>query len=184
MGAGFLPVAFYKGKLMLLFGKERDRPNETARGWADFGGGTEVGETLFDNAAREGAEELSGLLGGVKEIKKLMKTKKKFVINYDTYRTYIILIDYDDKLPHYFNTQSKFLEEYFNDKILFKTTMYEKEEIKWFSTDELIKKKKKFRHFYQNIVDLIIKNKKNIISKFKKKTVKRKMKNNKRTRKH
>ena len=39
MGAGFLPVAFHKGKLMLLFGKERDRPNETARGWADFGGG-------------------------------------------------------------------------------------------------------------------------------------------------
>ena len=113
-----------------------------------------------------------------------MKTKKKFVINYDTYRTYIILIDYDSKLPHYFNTQSKFLEEYFNDKILFKTTMYEKEEIKWFSIDELIKKKKKFRHFYQNIVDLIIKNKKNIISKFKKRTFKRKMKNNKRTRKH
>ena len=183
MGAGFLPIAFYKGKMMLLFGKERDRPNETAKGWADFGGGPESGETLFENAAREGAEELSGFLGGYKEIKKLMKTNKKYVINYDTYRTYIILIDYDEKLPHYFNTQSNFLEEYFNDKMLFKTTMYEKEKIKWFSLDELKRKKKSFRNFYQNIVDLILKNKKDIVSKLKKKT-RRKKKNNKKTKKN
>ena len=32
MGAGFLPVCVKNGKIMFLFGKERDRPNETARG--------------------------------------------------------------------------------------------------------------------------------------------------------
>jgi hypothetical protein len=61
--------------------------------------------------------------------------------------------------------------------------MYEKEKIKWFSLDELKRKKKSFRNFYQNIVDLILKNKKDIVSKLKKKT-RRKQKNNKKTKKN
>jgi 8-oxo-dGTP pyrophosphatase MutT (NUDIX family) len=183
MGAGFLPVSFKNGKLMLLFGKERDRPNETARGWADFGGGTEPGESMFENACREGSEELSGFLGSKKEIKKLMNKSKKHIINYDNYKTYMVLIDYDEKLPHYFNNQSEFLETYHSKNILFKSTMYEKEQIKWFSLDELKKNKSKFRNFYQNIVSLILKNKKEIINKLQNKKTIRKNKKFKKTRK-
>jgi len=45
--------------LNFIFGKEWDRPNETARGWADFGGGHEKRETPIATAVREGAEEMS-----------------------------------------------------------------------------------------------------------------------------
>ena len=53
--------------------------------------------------------------------------------------------------------------------------LLEKAKIKWFSYEELKKEKKDFRSFYQNIVDLIIKEEKNITNK---------MKNKDKTRKH
>ena len=40
--------------------------------------------------------------------------------------------------------------------------IFEKTEIKWFSFEDIQKNKKKFRKFYQNIIDSILKNKKNI----------------------
>ena len=40
--------------------------------------------------------------------------------------------------------------------------IFEKTEIKWFSFEDIQQNKKKFRNFYQNIIDLILKNKKNI----------------------
>ena len=46
--------------------------------------------------------------------------------------------------------------------------LLEKAKIKWFSYDELKKDKKEFRSFYQNIVDLIIKQEKFINRKVKK----------------
>jgi hypothetical protein len=175
MGAGLLPVAIVNKKLYFLFGKERDRPNETARGWADFGGGHEKRETPIVTAAREGAEEMSGFLGDKYQISKLLR-KQKFVIKSDSehYTTYVVPIEYDKKLPVYFNNQIKFLETYVDSKKLNHTTMYEKEEIKWFSINMLKKDKNKFREFYQEIVAKIIKNDTNIKSLFKK-SLKRKV---------
>lgn len=168
MGAGFLPVCIKDGKLMFLFGKERDRPNETARGYADFGGGAEKGETNLDNVSREGAEELSGFLGDAKTIRSMVQKKRKVVLFLEKYNytSYIIPINYDKMLPVYFNNQSKFLETYFDSKLLFNTTMYEKKEIQWFSLHELKKKRSLFRNFYREMVDLIIENKDKIMKMF------------------
>lgn len=169
MGAGLLPVALVNNKLYFLFGKERDRPNETARGWADFGGGHEDGETAIVTAAREGAEELSGFLGDKYSITKLLK-KKKHVIKTDSnhYTAYIVPINFDKNLPLYFNNQIKFLNTYVDSKKLNHTTMYEKEEIKWYSVNMLKRYKKKFREFYQEIVSKIIDQEQEIKSLFKK----------------
>ena len=45
--------------------------------------------------------------------------------------------------------------------------LLEKAKIRWFTFDELKSKKKEFRSFYQNIVDLILKEEKQINSKMK-----------------
>jgi hypothetical protein len=159
-GVGFLPVAMYKNKLYFLFGKERDRPNETARGWADFGGGSEEGETIYQTASREGAEELSGFLGNQKKIRSLLN-KKKLVIKTDdkNYNTFIVPIEYDENLPKYFNNQISFINGYVGNYKLNNTTMYEKQEIKWYTLNMLQTHKKKFRPFYQEVVGKILKNK-------------------------
>lgn len=157
MGAGFLPVAVHKGKLYFLFGKERDRPFETARGWADFGGGHEQGESRLTTAAREGAEELSGFLGSKYKIASLLRKKKmKMETDNKQYTTYVVPIQFDESLPTYFNNQISFLDTYVKDDRLNKTTMYEKEQIKWFSCNMLRANKKKFREFYQEIVGKIV----------------------------
>lgn len=176
MGAGFLPVAVHKGKLYFLFGKERDRPRETARGWADFGGGHEQYESKLTTAAREGAEELSGFLGSKHKIASLLRKKKRKVqTDNKQYTTYIVPIQFDEKLPIYFNNQISFLDTYVKDDRLNNTTMYEKEEIKWFSCNMLRTQKKKFRDFYQEIIGKILTEEKMIKKDlFSKKTRKRK----------
>jgi hypothetical protein len=172
MGAGFLPVAVHKGKLYFLLGKERDRPSETARGWADFGGGHEQNETRIKTAAREGAEELSGFLGSKHKIASLLRKKKmKIETENKKYTTYIVPLEYDEKLPMYFNNQISFLDTYVKDDRLNNTTMYEKEEIKWFSCNMLRTHKNKFREFYQEVVGKILKEERAIKNKlFPKKT--------------
>jgi hypothetical protein len=181
-GVGFLPVAIHKNKLYFLFGKERDRPNETARGWADFGGGSEVGETKYQTASREGAEELSGFLGNKKKIRSLLH-KKKLVIKTDdkNYTTFIVPIEYDENLPKYFNNQISFINSYVGNYKLNNTTMYEKQEIKWYTLNMLQTHKKKFRTFYQEIVGKILKNKNEIQNLCKKKKTYKTRKSNTKT---
>ena len=50
MGASVLPVTVHNGKVLLLFGKERNIDSNP--GWSDFGGGTDKGETFMETAAR------------------------------------------------------------------------------------------------------------------------------------
>lgn len=188
MGAGILPVAIHNNRVYLLFGKERNRPNETARGWADFGGGNDANETNIETAAREGAEELSGFLGDKSQMAKMLRSKKH-VINVDKYKytTYIVPVTYDKNLPNYFNNQCKFLKEYMEPKRLYHTTMYEKEEIKWFNITTLKKYRHIFRPFYREIIDKVIEEKKEIIKLFsrqiQKKTIRKIRKRNNKTRK-
>jgi hypothetical protein len=56
-----------------------------------------------------------------------------------------------------------FLKE-LNKQYLNKTKLFEKIEIDWFSISDLKRKKKEFRGFYQNIVDLFLEDIENIIS--------------------
>ena len=167
MGASILPITVHDGKILFLFGKERNIDENP--GWSDFGGGTDNDESFVETASREGAEEITGFLGEKNDIKKMMQKYGTFNIDYEdssgkygTYRCHICPIKYDEYLSIYYNNNQRFLQKHLNKKIIRDMKIFEKTEIKWFSFEEIKKNKKNFRNFYQNIVDLILKNKKNI----------------------
>lgn len=159
MGGGLLPVAMKENKLMFLFGEERKRPNESARGWADFGGGPEKNETNIETAAREGSEELCGFLGTPSKVRELLRGKKVVLKPKDIkYTSFLVPINYSDDIVKYFNNQVAFLNKYLSSNVINKSVIYEKERIKWFSIGDLKKERSKFRNFYRNMIDEIIKN--------------------------
>ena len=165
MGAGILPTTIVNNKLYFLFGKENKYADTP--GWSDFGGGTDNEESLINTAIREAVEELTGFLGMEKDIKQLLKRKGTYNIDYksgghSSYRMHIFPIEYDTQLPFYYNNNQKFLQHNLDSKLLKNSKIFEKEEIKWICIDDILKMRKQFRSYFQNIVDIIIKEKKNI----------------------
>jgi hypothetical protein len=161
MGASILPVTLHNGKIYFLFGKERDIDENP--GWSDFGGGTDKGETYIQTAVREGGEELTGFLGSDSDIKKMLTKYGTYNIDYNseghtTYRCHIFPMDYDDKLPLYYNNNQQFLQKRLDPKVIRDTKIFEKTQIKWFSFDDIKKHHNEFRSFYKNIVHLILGN--------------------------
>ncbi len=194
MGASILPITIYKGKIIFLFGKERNIDENP--GWSDFGGGTDHNESFVETASREGSEEITGFLGDKNDIKRMMKKYGTYNIDYEgnngygTYRCHICPIIYDKYLTEYYNNNQKFLQKHLDKKVIRDTKIFEKTQIKWFTFEELKKNKKQFRNFYQNIVDLILQNRPEI-ERFirskklqsKNKTIKRKLSNKRKTHK-
>ncbi len=185
-----LPVALYNGKLFFLFGKENDL-EDSAKGWSDFGGGCENNDLPIDTAIREAAEEMTGFLGQENDIRKMVNHMGTYNITVGTYHVHILVIQYDEKLPFYYNNNHAFLWNKMDKTLLNKTKLFEKIEMKWFTVDEMKTHKSSFRGFYQKIVDEILsqipKIKKMVVSKtktkktklnklFKTKTIKIKMK--------
>ena len=96
-------------------------------------------------------------------------------------------MDFDENLPQYYKNNYEFFSRYLpHVKHKKDNGLLEKAKIKWFTFEELKKEKKSFRSFYQNIVDLILKQEKHITNKMriKEKTRKHKKSHNKKTRKH
>jgi len=156
MGAGILPTTIHNNKLYFLFGKENkfvDTP-----GWAEFGGGSEGKESFLQTAIREGTEELTGFLGSTNDLERKIKKTGTFNIDWKTYRTHILPMEYDELLPFYYNNNQRFLQKRLDPNVIKKSKIFEKEEIRWFSMDEIKKRKVPFRSYYYNIADLIIKN--------------------------
>ena len=155
VGSSILPACFYKGKLYFLFGKENSLADTP--GWSDFGGGNEKGESIYDTAMREGAEELSGFLGDAKQIDALIKRNGGVhKMQYETYHIHLFRMDYNPDLVKHYNDNHRFLWQRMNKKYLTNTKLFEKIEIKWFSIDEMKHRKDEFRNFYRNVVDTIL----------------------------
>jgi len=185
VAASILPVSLHNGKLYFLFGKENSM-EDSAKGWSDFGGRVDDGEKIYETACREGAEELTGFLGDANQLKKLIQknggtykivwygqhgTKKT------AYHVHIFVLNFDENLPKYYNQNHAFLWDKMDNKVLNDTKLFEKIEIGWFSVNDIVKRKKEFRGFYQNIVDLFLEDMTNIkkfISKKSKKSSTRK----------
>lgn len=160
MGAGILPTTIHNNKLYFLFGKENkfaDTP-----GWAEFGGGTEDKESFLKTAIREGTEEMTGFLGSTEDLKRKIEKTGTFNLDWNTYRTHILPMKYDEQLPFYYNNNQRFLQKRLDPKIIEKSKIFEKAEIRWFSIDDIKKHRIPFRSYYNNIADLIIKNEKEI----------------------
>jgi hypothetical protein len=161
MGGSVLPATVDdKGVLRFLFGKERDIDENP--GWSDFGGGTEDGESYMSTAIREGGEELTGFLGDSKDIKKLLTRFGTYNVTYPGsnghggYRVHIFPMKYDEYLPYYYNNNQRFIQKKLDPKVIRDTKIFEKQQIKWWSIEEIKKGKKEFRSFYKNIVDMIL----------------------------
>lgn len=156
VAGSILPVAFHKNKLFFLFGKENPM-EDSAKGFSDFGGRADGTETPFDAAVREASEELSGFLGDSRQIRTLVKKNGGFYpITMNTYHVHIVVIDYDENLPLYYNNNHRFLWDRMDKTILNDSKLFEKIEIQWFSPEQMRIKKKLFRNFYQEIVDQIL----------------------------
>ena len=195
MGAGILPTTIHNGKLYFLFGKE-GKYEDSAPGFADFGGGTDNDETFLETAVREAGEEFTGFLGNDNDIRKMLRKCGTYNIDYNTdghktYRMHIFPFEYNEWLPYYYNNNQRFLQKRLSPKILKNSRIFEKAEIKWVSIDELKKMRPEFRSYFQNIIDMML-NQKESIKNFiqncqkkgtKKKTLRRKVRKQNRTKK-
>lgn len=156
VAGSILPITIHNNELYFLFGKENPM-EDSSKGWSDFGGGVDAGETPFSAALREGGEELTGFLGDNKTLRKLIK-KNGGTLNMDhnKYHVHMFYLPYDKNLPKYYNQNHQFLWKRMDKTTLNDSKLFEKIEIQWFSVNDLKKKKSQFRNFYQEIVDIFI----------------------------
>jgi len=169
MGAGILPTTIHNNKLYFLFGKE-SKYEDTAPGFADFGGGTDNSETFLETAVREGSEELTGFLGTINDVRRMLKRHGTFIVEYKAegykpYRTHIFPFVYDEYLPYYYNNNQRFLQKRLPANVFKTTKIFEKAEIRWICIDDIKKMRSQFRFWYVNIIDKIL-SQENIIKKF------------------
>jgi 8-oxo-dGTP pyrophosphatase MutT (NUDIX family) len=154
VAGSILPVCMHNNKLHFLFGKE-NKNEKDAPGWADFGGGCERQDTPYQTALREGREETSGFLNP----KELVK-KGVYKLKHNDYHMFIVKLDYNPDIPLYFNRMHQFIEDKMPN--LLNTVLFEKQELQWFSIDEIIQRRSEFRFFYQEITDLLVLHKQHI----------------------
>jgi len=181
MGAGILPTTIHNNKLYFLFGKENTY-EDSASGFSDFGGGTDNKESFLETAAREGTEELTGFLGSEKDLKTRITKYGSYPITYHSeghtpYKMFIIPFVYDDFLPYYYNNNQKFIRLKLDQSIIKNSKIFEKEEIRWFCIDDILKEKKHFRSYFQNIIEMIYEDKTKINNFIKKSSLFKRKKN-------
>lgn len=159
MGAGILPTTIHNNKLYFLFGRE-NQFEKSAPGFSDFGGGTDNNESYLETAIREGGEELTGFLGNDEELKTLLEKHGTYNIDIPSgknkiYRVHIFPMEYDEKLPFYYNNNQRFLQKRLDQEIIKKSKIFEKEEIRWIPINELNSMKLQFRFFFPPVIDKI-----------------------------
>ena len=168
--ASILPVAFHQGKLYFLFGKENPL-EDSAKGFSDFGGGIESGESALEAALREGSEELTGFLGTNKDLKTRLSKSGVYTIVHsflnqsgseDTYTVHLFPMSYNTEIVEYFNMNHSFLWNRMDKKLLNRSKLFEKIRIEWFCEDDLIKRIGEYRGFYREIVQDIVQHKSHI----------------------
>jgi 8-oxo-dGTP pyrophosphatase MutT (NUDIX family) len=156
VAGSILPVALHNNELYFLFGKENPL-EDSAKGWSDFGGGVEKGETPFKTALREGSEELTGFLGDSKELAKHIKKHGGFHhFEQNNYHIHVIVWEYDENLVKYYNHNHSFLWKRMDKHLLSKTKLFEKIEIGWFSVNDILQNKIPFRFFYKEHIEKML----------------------------
>ena len=152
MGAGILPVSLHNGKLHFLFGKENKYADTP--GWSDFGGGIDAGETPLDTVIRETQEELTGFLGGDREIRAWLR-RGAYKMKFGDYTMFVCPMEYNEWLPFYYNNNQRFLQKMLDPAIIRDSKIFEKSEIKWVSETGLHALKPQCRSYFQNTIGLL-----------------------------
>lgn len=159
-GGGVIPVAMHNGDLYFLFGQENDVIKDASKNqdWGDFGGSAKPGESEMDTCVREGAEELNGFYGNKHDFRKLLKKNQVLKLTYDTRVTYLMRVDYDERLPLYFNNNYRFIKETANLRSIAahpENGYFEKSHVRWFTLADLKRERGAFREYFRNFLDMI-----------------------------
>ena len=152
MGAGILPVTILKGSIFFLLGSEQN-----SNYWCDFGGSSNNDESIFDTAIREGYEELDGFLGNQNQLEKLVTNNLVSLCYTNRYTTFLFYVKPQVlcNVPYFFNNHRLFLE----DELVIdykKEGLFEKNEIKLFSKEDLLLNYDDVRPFYRKIVSQLL----------------------------
>ena len=159
-GGGVIPVAMHDGQLYFLFGQENDVIRDASKNqdWGDFGGSAKPGESEMDTCVREGAEELNGFFGNKRDFRALLSKSQLMKLTYDTRVTYLMRVDYDERLPLYFNNNYRFIKETSNLRAIAahpENGYFEKSHVRWFTLEDLKRERSAFREYFRNFLDMI-----------------------------
>ena len=159
-GGGVIPVALHNGDLYFLFGQENDVIKDASKNqdWGDFGGSAKPGESETDTCVREGAEELNGFFGNKRDFKALLLKNQILKLTYDTRVTHLMRVDYDERLPFYFNNNYRFIKETANLRAIAahpENGYFEKSHVRWFTLADLKRERGAFREYFRNFLDMI-----------------------------
>ena len=159
-GGGVIPVALHNGDLYFLFGQENDVIKDASKNqdWGDFGGSAKPGESETDTCVREGAEELNGFFGNKRDFKALLLKNQVLKLTYDTRITHLMRVDYDERLPFYFNNNYRFIKETANLRAIAahpENGYFEKSHVRWFTLADLKRERGAFREYFRNFLDMI-----------------------------
>ena len=159
-GGGVIPVALHNGDLYFLFGQENDVIKDASKNqdWGDFGGSAKPGESEMDTCVREGAEELNGFYGNKRDFKALLLKTQVLKLTYDTRVTHLMRVDYDERLPFYFNNNYRFIKETANLRAIAahpENGYFEKSHVRWFTLDDLKRERGAFREYFRAFLDMI-----------------------------
>jgi hypothetical protein len=159
-GGGVIPVALHNGDLYFLFGQENDVIKDASKNqdWGDFGGSAKPGESEMDTCVREGAEELNGFFGNKRDFRALLLKNQVLKLTYDTRVTYLMRVDYDERLPLYFNNNYRFIKETSNLRAIAahpENGYFEKSHVRWFTLEDLKRERGAFREYFRNFLDMI-----------------------------
>ena len=157
MGAGVLPIAFYKGNIYFLFSREYINSTDDGGLWSDFGGSKDKNESHKETAIRECCEEADSILGTKKNIENLVNNTIK-TITLNGYRTHIVIINYDTTLPKIFRKRFLSVKKNKPHLVTNNNGLYEKDMIKWMSYREIKNNKNViFRPWYKKFINEILK---------------------------
>ena len=159
-GGGVIPVALHNGQLHFLFGQENDVIKDASKNqdWGDFGGSAKPGESETDTCVREGAEELNGFYGNKRDFRALLLKNQILKLTYDTRVTQLMRVDYDERLPLYFNNNYRFIKETANLRTIAahpENGYFEKSHVRWFTLEDLKRERGAFREYFRAFLDMI-----------------------------
>ena len=159
-GGGVIPVALHNGELHFLFGQENDVIKDATKNqdWGDFGGSAKPGESEMDTCVREGAEELNGFYGNKRDFRALLLKNQVLKLTYDTRVTHLMRVDYDERLPLYFNNNYRFIKETSNLRSIAahpENGYFEKSHVRWFTLADLKRERGAFREYFRAFLDMI-----------------------------
>ena len=158
MGGGVLPVAYHNGNIYFLFSRERLVHNKDKdRGlWSDFGGSTEKGETQFQTAVREAAEESSGILGTRANIRQLIKKHLAAKIKDKQYSVWVVEVKYDQSAPDVFHEHFKTALRKTPNIVKARNGLFEKDKLRWIKLRDLRRNSHLIRPWYRRFIPKLI----------------------------